>query len=89
MSTLPASAFDMETSALASSSAGEGERGRLREFLASQQRRWSEAELQLLEQVEDLLGRLVGGRRGGRHGGRGHGGAARVRRNGGRPRSRP
>ena len=61
MSTLPTPAFDMETSALAASSAGEAERGRLREFLASQQRRWSEAELQLLEQVEDLLGRLSAG----------------------------
>ncbi|MGO8690785.1 MAG: hypothetical protein ACLQLG_14270 [Thermoguttaceae bacterium] len=61
MSTLPAPAFDMETSVPAASSAGEVERGRLREFLASQQRRWSEAELQLLEQVEHLIGQLSAG----------------------------
>ncbi len=50
-----------ETSAPAASSPGEAERGRLREFLASQQRRWSQAELQLLEQVEQLIGQLSAG----------------------------
>jgi hypothetical protein len=40
----------------------EGERNRLREFLASQQRLWSQAEVQLLEQVEQLIDQASAGR---------------------------
>ena len=65
------------------------ERGRLREFLASQQRRWSEAELQLLEQVEHLIGQLSAG--GGGPATEAAATAARHRSatNSGRPRWRP
>ena len=57
MSTVPAPSSGVEPTAPALSP-GEAERGRLREFLAAQQRRWSAAELQLLEQVEELIGQL-------------------------------
>jgi chromosome segregation ATPase len=62
MSTLPAPTPGDEPSAPASLS-GEGERGRLREFLAAQQRRWSDAELQLIERLEELMGELSAGGR--------------------------
>ena len=58
MTTVPAPSPGAETPDQSASLPADAERSRLRDFLASQQRRWSLAELQLLEQVEQLIGEL-------------------------------
>jgi chromosome condensin MukBEF ATPase and DNA-binding subunit MukB len=60
MTTVPAPSPGADAPAQPASLPADAQRGRLRDFLASQQRRWSLAELQLLEQVEHLIGELSG-----------------------------